>query len=96
MSHRTGDLAGAQAAGAGVHTLGGAGDDSLHTSHVGLPSTVGTPMGVGDVVTEHDRLSAKITLCHVMAPPLQPILRPTAGMQQKYNTIPFGKLQEVF
>ena len=39
-------------------------DDSLDTLNVGLPSTVGTTVGVGDLDTEGNALTAIITLSH--------------------------------
>ena len=39
-------------------------NDSLDTLHVGLPSTVGTTVGVGDLDTEGNALTAIITLSH--------------------------------
>ena len=39
-------------------------DDSLDTLDVGLPSTVGTTVGVGNLNTEGTALAAIITLSH--------------------------------
>ena len=63
-SNGTGDLAGAQATGASVHTLGGSVDDSLDALHVGFPGSVGTSVGMGNLDTESNALSAKLALCH--------------------------------
>ena len=43
---------------------GGTVDDRLHTLHIGLPGTIGTPMGVGNLNTEGHALVAKLALCH--------------------------------
>ena len=67
--HRAGDLSGTQAAGAGVHTLGGTINDRLNTTDVGLPATVGPSVRVGHTNAESNTLTAVITLCHCSAPP---------------------------
>ena len=43
---------------------GGTIDDRLHTLHIGLASTIGTPMRVGDLNTERYTLIAELALCH--------------------------------
>ena len=43
---------------------GGTVNDRLHTLHIGLPCTIGTPMRVGDLNTERYTLIAELTLCH--------------------------------
>ncbi len=58
-------FAGTQATGAGVHALGSAVDDSLNTLDVGLPSPVGTTMGVGNLDAKGHVLAAEITFCHI-------------------------------
>ena len=67
--HRAGDLSGTQAAGAGVHTLGGTVNDRLDTADVGLPGTVGPSVRVRHTNTESHALAADIALCHCSAPP---------------------------
>ena len=57
-------FAGTQAAGAGVHALGSAVDNSLNALDVGLPSPVGTTMGVGNLNAKGHVLAAEITFCH--------------------------------
>ena len=59
------NLAAAQAASANIDVLGGAVDNSLNTLHVGLPHTVGTPMGVADLDAESHTFSANLTFCHL-------------------------------
>ena len=44
-------------------------DNSLDPLDIGLPSTVGTSVGVGNLDTEGHALAAKITLSHFIAPP---------------------------
>ena len=39
-------------------------DDCLHTLHVGLPGTIGTPMRVGNLNAEGNALVAKLALSH--------------------------------
>ena len=67
--HRAGDLSGTQAAGAGVHTLGGTVNDRLYAADVGLPAAVGTSVGVGHTDTKGNSLATIFTLCHCSAPP---------------------------
>ena len=43
---------------------GGTVHDCLHTLHIGLPGTVGTPMRVGDLNAERYALVAELALCH--------------------------------
>ena len=68
-SHSASDLSGTQAAGAGVHTLGGTVNDRLNAADVGLPATVGPSVRVGHTNAESNTLTAVITLCHCSAPP---------------------------
>ena len=62
--HRTGNLAGTQATGAGVNTLRCTVYDSLNTLYVWLPSSVGTSVGVGNLDAESYVLAANFTFCH--------------------------------
>ena len=68
-SHSASDLSGTQAAGAGVHTLGGTVNDRLNAADVGLPAAIGTSVGVGHTDTEGHGLATIFTLCHCSAPP---------------------------
>ena len=61
---RSGDLTGTHTPGTNIHMAGGTVDDRLHTLHIGLPGTIGTPMGVGNLNTEGHALVAKLALCH--------------------------------
>ena len=68
-SHSAGDLAAAEAAGACVDVLGFAVHDGLDALHIGLPSTVGASVRVGDPDAEHNALIAKFTFGHSLIPP---------------------------
>jgi hypothetical protein len=67
---RTLDLIGTEASGTSVHMAGSTVNDSLDALDVGLPCTVGTSVGVGNLNTEGHALAAKITLSHFIAPPI--------------------------
>ena len=43
---------------------GGTVHDCLHTLHIRLPYTIGTPMRVGDLNAERYALVAELALCH--------------------------------
>ena len=58
------DLIGAEASGTSVHMAGSSVHDSLNALDVGLPCTIGTSVGVGDLDTEGYALATKITLRH--------------------------------
>ena len=64
-SDGAGDLAAAEAAGAGVDVLGASVDDGLYALDVGLPGAVGTPVRVADLDAEGHVLAAEFTLRHV-------------------------------
>ena len=65
-----GNLAGTQATGAGVNTLGAAIYNRLHATNVGLPSSVRTSVRMRNLDTESNILATNITFCHESAPPL--------------------------
>ena len=58
------NLVGTEASGTSVHMARSTVDNSLDTLHIGLPSTVGTSVGVGDLDTKSHALTTKITLRH--------------------------------
>ena len=58
------DLVGTEASGTSVHMAGSTVDNRLDTLHIGLPGTVGTSVGVGNLDTKGYALAAKITLSH--------------------------------
>ena len=64
MSDSSGDFTGTQTPGTNVHMARGTVDDSLHALDVGLPSPVGTTMGVGNLDPESNTLVAELTLSH--------------------------------
>ena len=39
-------------------------DDCLHTLNIGLPGTIGTSVGMGNLDTEGHALVAEFALCH--------------------------------
>lgn len=61
-----GNLTAAQATGANVDMLGRAVHDDLDTLNVGLPCTVGAPVGMTDLDTKGNALSANIAFCHLL------------------------------
>ena len=67
------NLVGAEASGTSVHMAGSSVNDSLNALDVGLPCTIGTSVGVGNLNTEGHALAAKITLSHFIAPPIEKI-----------------------
>ncbi len=64
--HRTDDLAGAQATGAGVNLFGRTVHHSLDAFDVGTPSTVRAPMRVRNLNTESNTFAAEFTFSHVL------------------------------
>ena len=65
------NLIGTEASGTSVHMARSSVNDSLDTLHIGLPSTVGTSVGVGNLDTEGHALATIITLRHSTAPPIR-------------------------
>ena len=65
------NLVGTEASGTGVHMARSPVDNSLDPLYIGLPGTVGTSVGVGDLNTESHALATIITLCHSTAPPIR-------------------------
>ena len=63
---RSGNLAGTQAAGAGMNTAGFAVDNRLYLHNVGLPSSVGTSVRMRYLDSESYVLTAEITFCHFL------------------------------
>ena len=64
LLHSAGDLTAAQAACACVNMLRTSVHDRLDALHIGLPSTVGTSVGVGYLNAKGNALVAKLTFCH--------------------------------
>ena len=64
QSDRSGDLTGTHTPGTNIHMAGGTIDDCLHTLHIGLPRTIGTPVRVRNLNAEGHALVAKLALSH--------------------------------
>ena len=58
------NLVGTQTSGTSVHMARSTVDNSLDPLDIGLPGTVGTSVGVGNLDTKGYALTAKITLRH--------------------------------
>ena len=58
------NLVGTEASGTSVHMARSTVDNGLNPLHIGLPGTVGTSVGVGDLDTKGHALTTKITLRH--------------------------------
>lgn len=63
------NLTRAQAASTNIDVCGSAVDDSLYALNIGLPGSVCSPVGVGQLDAECHAFSTDITLCHFSAPP---------------------------
>ena len=59
-----GNFTGTQTPGTNVHMAGGPINDRLHALHIGLPSPIGTSVGVGNLNPEGDALVAELTFSH--------------------------------
>ena len=64
-----GNLAGTEAPRANIDMARSAVNDSLYAANVGLPSTVGTSVRMGNLDTKGYALAANFTLCHFPEPP---------------------------
>ena len=62
------NLVGTETSGTGVHMARSTVDNRLNTLNIGLPSTVRTSVGVGNLNAEGHALATKITLSHFTAP----------------------------
>ena len=58
------NLVGTEASGTSVHMARSTVNNSLNALDVGLPGSVGTSVGVGDLDTEGNALATIITLSH--------------------------------
>ena len=63
-SDRPLNLVRTEASGTSVHMARSAVDNCLNPLHIGLPSTIGASVGVGDLNTKGNALATKITLSH--------------------------------
>lgn len=64
MSNRSGDLTGTHAPGTNIHMARRTVDNGLHTLHIGLPGTIGTPVRVRDLNTKGHAFAAILALSH--------------------------------
>ena len=64
-SLRSVDFAGTQTTGANSNGLRRTVNDCLYLANIGLPSSVGLTMRVGNGLSENDTLSADAALCHI-------------------------------
>ena len=60
------NLVGTEASGTSVHMARSTVDNGLNPLNIGLPGTIGTSVGVGDLNTEGYALATKITLRHTL------------------------------
>ena len=58
------NLVGTEASGTSVHMARSTVDNGLDPLHIGLPGTIGTTVGVGNLDTEGNALTTIITLRH--------------------------------
>ena len=58
------DLVGTEASGTSIHMARSSVNNGLDPLHIGLPGTVGTSVGVGNLDTEGNTLATIITLRH--------------------------------
>ena len=58
------NLVGTEASGTGVHMARSTIDHRLDPLYIGLPCAIGASVGVGNLDTEGNTLTAIITLCH--------------------------------
>ena len=61
---RSGNFAGTQTPGTNIYMAGRAVNNCLNALHIGLPGTIGTSVGMGNLDTETDTLIAKLALSH--------------------------------
>ena len=96
LSDSTLDLIGTEASGTSVHMAGSTVNDSLDALDVGLPCTVGTSVGVGNLNTKGHALAAKITLSHFIAPPIWIIIIVRPSQALRYDSRLLEKMQALF
>ena len=63
-------------------------DNRLDPLHIGLPCTVGTSVGVGDLNTKGNTLAAKITLSHSLHLPSAGKINSTRHTRRNTHMIP--------
>ena len=91
------DLIGAEASGTSVHMAGSSIDNGLDPLYIGLPGTVGTSVGMGNLNTKGYALATKITLSHLLHLPSGCLLNKLRLSQAlDYDTRLSGKMQALF
>ena len=79
------DLVGTEASCTDVYMAGGTVNDCFHALDVGLPSSVGTSVGVRDLNAERNTLAAEIALCQIAAPPIvMKIIKKSGAARHRY------------
>lgn len=91
-SDSTGNLAGTQAAGAGVNALRAAVHDRLDAPNVRLPGSVRPSMGMGHLNAKSNILATNFTLCHVCTSFEDDII----GLQHPYSIRFYEEKQALF
>ena len=77
------NLVGTEASGTSVHMARGTIHNGLNPLYIGLPGSIGTSVGVGDLNTKSNALATIITLRHLAAPPID---------TQKFTALQTGAL----
>ena len=83
---RTLNLVGAEASGTSVHMARSPVDDSLDPLHIGLPSTIGTSVGMRNLDTKGHALTTKITLRHSLHLPSEN--QSNSAVHRRFDMIP--------
>ena len=76
------NLVGTEASGTSVHMARGTIHNGLNPLYIGLPGSIGTSVGVGDLNTKGNALATIITLRHSTAPPICIINRSNRALKQ--------------
>jgi len=90
--HAAGNLTAAEASGACVHVTGGSVNERLNTLYIGLPGTVGTPVGMAHLNTKGNAFSANFTFCHLSTSLQKPMLY----IKPNYHSRTGDEMQEKF
>ena len=90
------NLVGTEASGTSVHMARSTVNNCLDTLDIGLPSTVGTSMGVGNLNAEGHALTTKITLSHSLHLLLHDNLKSAPSQALRYYNKDCRKKQVLF
>ena len=90
------NLIGTEASGTSVHMARSTVHDGLNPLYIGLPGTVGTSVGVGNLNTKGNALITKITLRHFAAPPIESHKFVARKQALRYDTKDSSKMQVFF